>query len=187
LPLQDEPPRRHGVAIVFEVDKAEADKYFTWNWAHDRSHELLTDLRRRGARATAVVTEVDAYPGPLSTGPAVTHVRDDDATNACPVCCRTFEAQGRQRFCSTGCRQAAWRASRRAPIKPVVARSGTVYECPGCEARYIGEQRCDDCNTWCRRLGPGAPCPQCDEPVAMSDLFSDDQLAQNPMPTRRKS
>ena len=186
MPLQDE-PLRHGVAIVLEVDEAEADKYYMWNWAHDRSYELLGDLGRRGARATAVVIGTDTHPGLLSPGQAVSGVRDDDATGACPVCCRAFEAKGRQRFCSTGCRQAAWRAGRHAPTKPVVARSGTVYQCPRCEARYVGEQRCDDCNTWCRRLGPGAPCPACDEPVAMSDLFSDDQLAQKPMPPRRKS
>ena len=117
----------------------------------------------------------------------MTTARDDSATTVCPVCGLAFQPQGRQRFCSTGCRQAAWRAGRQAPLQPVVARSSTVYECPACDARYLGEQRCDDCNTWCRRLGPGAPCPHCDEPVAMSDLFSDDQLAKNPMLTRRKS
>ena len=57
------------------------------------------------------------------------------------------------------------------PAEPVVARSGTVYECPACEARYLGDQRCQDCNTWCRRVGPGALCPHCDGPVAITDLF----------------
>jgi hypothetical protein len=90
----------------------------------------------------------------------MTVVRDDGATTACPVCGTAFEPKGRQKFCSTGCRQSAWRAGRRAPVEPVVTRSGTVYECPACEARYLGEQRCGDCNTWCRRLGPGALCPQ---------------------------
>ena len=68
----------------------------------------------------------------------MTVVRDDGATTACPVCGTAFEPKGRQKFCSTGCRQSAWRAGRRAPVEPVVTRSGTVYECPACEARYLG-------------------------------------------------
>ena len=105
-------------------------------------------------------------------------VRDDTATTACPVCRAAFEPEGRQRFCSTPCRQIAWRRRRSAPVEPVVARSDTVYLFPSCDARYLGSQRCDECNTWCRRLGPGALCPCCDEPVAVADLLTPDQLAQ---------
>lgn len=104
-------------------------------------------------------------------------VRDDTATMACPVCTESFEPAGRQRFCSTECRQSAWRRSRRAPVEPVVTRSDTVYECPDCDARYLGEQRCEDCNTWCRRIGPGGSCPCCDEPVAIADLLTPDHFA----------
>ena len=112
-------------------------------------------------------------------------VRDDTAT-ACPICGARYAPQGRQRFCSTTCRQTSWRRARRAPTEPVVARTDTVYQCPSCEARYLGEQRCDECNTWCRRLGPGGLCPCCDEPVAINDLFTDDQLATVPSSTRRR-
>ncbi len=63
---------------------------------------------------------------------------------------------------------------------PVVERSATVYACPSCDARYLGEQRCDECNTWCRRLGPGALCIHCDEPIAIGDLFDAAQLANKP-------
>ncbi|HEX9506418.1 MAG TPA: M15 family metallopeptidase [Acidimicrobiia bacterium] len=62
--------------------------------------------------------------------------------------------------------------------QPVIARSDTVYACPNCETRYLGEQRCDECNTWCRRVGPGGLCPCCDEPVAVTDLLTPDQFAQ---------
>lgn len=110
-------------------------------------------------------------------------VRDDAATTTCPICGAAFAPQGRQRFCSTLCRQIAWRRRRSAPVEPVVARSDTIYECPSCNARYLGQQRCDDCNTWCRRLGPGAPCPCCDEPIAVTDLFTADQLASIPSVT----
>jgi hypothetical protein len=30
-----------------------------------------------------------------------------------------------------------------------------------CDARLLGVQRCEDCNTWARRIGPGGPCPHC--------------------------
>jgi hypothetical protein len=116
----------------------------------------------------------------------VNPVRDDAATTACPTCEQTFEPQGRQRFCSVGCRQQAWRRRRSAPVEPLVTRADTVYVCPECDTRYLGQQRCDDCNTWCRRLGPGAPCPCCDEPIAINDLFDADQLAKIPSPTRRR-
>ena len=107
----------------------------------------------------------------------MTSVRDDTATTACPVCSIRFAPEGRQRFCSTGCRQQAWRRARTAPTAPVVARADTVYMCPECDARYLGEQRCEACNTWCRRLGPGAMCPCCDEAIAITDLLSPEQFA----------
>jgi hypothetical protein len=59
----------------------------------------------------------------------------------------------------------------------VPAKTDTVYECPECEARYLGAQRCEDCNRWCRRLGPGGPCPHCDELVVLADFLRPDQLA----------
>lgn len=49
-------------------------------------------------------------------------------------------------------------------------RAETLYECPECQTRYLGDQRCPDCNVFCRRLGPGGYCPHCAEPVAIADL-----------------
>ena len=70
------------------------------------------------------------------------------------------------------------------PIKPV--RHQTVYECPDCQARYLGVQRCPDCNTFCTSLGPGATCIHCDEPIAITDLFTPDQFQpRTNKPTRR--
>jgi len=112
-------------------------------------------------------------------------VRDDAATTRCPLCGAAFAPDGRQRFCSARCRQTAWRRGRAAPTEPVVTKSETVYQCPECDARYLGHQRCDDCNTWCRRLGPGGPCPCCDEAIAIRDLITPDQLANPPGRTRR--
>ena len=101
--------------------------------------------------------------------------RNDARTIACPVCRQGFRPSGRRRFCSAACRQAAWRARQPVmPLTPILARSprpATVYECPNCETRYLGDQRCPDCGVFCRRVGPGGPCPACDEPVAVRDLL----------------
>jgi len=61
------------------------------------------------------------------------------------------------------------------------------YQCPHCETRYLGEQRCPDCNTWCQRLGPGGPCPHCDELVAVSDLIADNQFRPTPLHNKPKT
>ena len=58
----------------------------------------------------------------------------------------------------------------------MVAKADTVYLCPECEERYLGEQYCSDCGTFCRRLGPGGPCPCCDEAISVTELLSPDQF-----------
>lgn len=107
-------------------------------------------------------------------------LRNDGVTIAavtCPACGSPFRPVGRRRFCSDACRQAAWRrrhsASKAlAPLPKGDPRSsGTVYECPSCGVRYLGQQRCPDCQLFCRRVGLGGSCPHCDEPVALADLI----------------
>jgi len=104
--------------------------------------------------------------------------RNDGITIACPICRQAVPRVGRRRFCSDACRQAAWRA--RQPVPPVLPvthrspRPATIYECPTCETRFLGEQYCPDCHTFCRRIGPGGSCPHCSEPVAVSDLLVDE-------------
>ena len=96
-----------------------------------------------------------------------------DPMVVCAWCTAPFARSGRRRFCSAACKQASWRAGRAEPSPgpPTAARpDDTVYECPACEARYLGARRCEDCNLFCRRIGPGAPCPHCDQPVAHVDL-----------------
>jgi len=68
-------------------------------------------------------------------------VREDAATITCAICGTVFVPQGRQRFCTTLCRQAAWRRRRAAPVEPVVAKAGTVYESGSCGRRFLGAQR----------------------------------------------
>jgi hypothetical protein len=46
----------------------------------------------------------------------------------------------------------------------------TVYECPICQIRALGEQRCAECNTFTRRLGLGGNCLECDAIILLTDL-----------------
>jgi hypothetical protein len=50
-----------------------------------------------------------------------------------------------------------------------------IYECPCCGERQAGTRRCEDCNLFMRRLGPGGNCPHCDEPVLITDLLGTPQ------------
>jgi hypothetical protein len=101
-------------------------------------------------------------------------VRNVGVTIPCPECGLPFTPVGRQRVCSAACRQAAWRHRQAALVPSTQLRSSPatmIYECPSCETRYAGQQRCAECGIFCRKLGPGGPCPHCDEPVVLSELL----------------
>jgi len=55
-------------------------------------------------------------------------------------------------------------------------RDHTIYECPACEQRLLGEQRCPDCHAFCRRLGLGGLCPHCDDPVTLAELLGIEEV-----------
>ena len=100
----------------------------------------------------------------------------DAVTTTCPLCQHTFTPTGRQKFCSEKCRAAAYRR-RRDAARPVVTvpksqprRPITVYECDGCGARALGQQRCDTCSTFMRKIGLGGECPHCGEALAANEL-----------------
>ncbi len=124
-------------------------------------------------------------PGPAST-PArpqpASAPRDDirndtGATATCPVCQTAFTPTRRQRYCTPACRQAAWRARHPNPRPtidvppPTHRRSMTVYQCPECDTRHLGQQWCHDCHQPCVRVDFGGLCPHCDEPVTISDIL----------------
>ncbi len=52
--------------------------------------------------------------------------------------------------------------------------AGVVYECGECGER-TQQRRCQDCNQFTRKLGPGGPCPGCDEPVLVTELLNQQQ------------
>lgn len=108
------------------------------------------------------------------------HPRRDGYVTAisCPVCATPLNGRADQRYCTPACRQAAYRRRTQNPTPqpppPARGRSRrehTVYECGACEQRLLGEQWCPDCQRPARRIGPGAPCPSCGDPVAISDLI----------------
>ena len=114
-------------------------------------------------------------------------VADGRAGRSCPVC-RTAITSARARYCSDACKQRAYRLRQpdRAPAdldalaadlrsrQALVAH--IVYECPTCEARFLGEQRCPDCHVFCRRLGLGGSCPHCDDPVTLAELLNPEEV-----------
>lgn len=103
--------------------------------------------------------------------------RDDRGTMTCPVCQRHFTPVGRQRYCCDPCRKTAFRRRHEQRPQPLAVpaarprRDYTVYECPDCGERLLGEQRCHDCGVFTRRIGIGGTCPHCDQPVALADLL----------------
>ena len=114
-------------------------------------------------------------PDPVPAGPR------------CPIC-QTGTVPARARYCSDACKQRAYRLRRTTVVLPAPAAPATeprrrqalaahtIYACPTCETRLLGEQRCPDCHVFCRRLGLGGPCPHCDEPVLLAEILPPEVL-----------
>jgi hypothetical protein len=81
------------------------------------------------------------------------------------------------------CKQRAYRLRQAARTRPALTAltrnlqrlrtpmAHTVYECPTCGERYLGVQRCPDCQHFCRALGLGGACPHCDELLLITDVL----------------
>lgn len=110
-------------------------------------------------------------------------MRNDRSTpnqhRVCGACGDTFPVQGRKAYCDDACRQRGFRLRQRPSdeirlgLATRLPKTAIVYQCPACETRALGQQRCDDCGVFMRRLGPGGPCPHCDEAVAVADLLGE--------------
>lgn len=146
--------------------------YAAQGWSAACGPDALIDSI--GLHAWALRQAIDATAAPAISASAS---RDDPATSNCPVCQARFIPTGRQRYCSTPCRKTAFRrrhATARTTVVVPAARPRrpiTVYECPDCGGRLLGEQRCPDCATFTRRVGLGGTCPDCQAPVAVDDLL----------------
>jgi hypothetical protein len=104
------------------------------------------------------------------------------SSRSCLICSATLNPS-QQRYCTRACQQQAYRLRHHQPSRADLATlqtelqrrklltEHTVYECPECETRTIGQQRCADCNTFARGLGLGGLCPDCDAVLLVSDLL----------------
>ncbi len=117
------------------------------------SHPAQPALRPSHSRAK---TKPRAPPaGGVATALGLRQRYDD-----VPPCGKDFAAQGRRRYCSGACKQKAWREHHALPSPPTRPPGAeTVYECAQCDARYLGERRCPECNLFTRSLGAGAFVP----------------------------
>ncbi len=89
----------------------------------------------------------------------------------------------RATYCSAACKQLAFRLRRQRSVAPDVAlirqqlkrqrllAAHTIYECPSCGERSLGEQRCQTCQLFCRALGLGGSCPDCDTLILLTELI----------------
>ena len=112
-------------------------------------------------------------------------VRDDDATTTCPTCGVAFQPEGRQRHCSTRCRQRAWRRRRSAPVEPLVAPSDTVYACRSAKPATWASNAATTATPGAVGLVP-VGCVPAVTSNCCSDLFDADQLASLPSATPRR-
>jgi len=103
-------------------------------------------------------------------------------TAACPLCDGPLPSS-RATYCSAACKQLAFRLRRQRSVAPDVAlirqqlkrqrllAAHTIYECPSCGERSLGEQRCQTCQLFCRALGLGGSCPDCDTLILLTELI----------------
>jgi len=97
------------------------------------------------------------------------------------ACCVADLGPRHARYCTRACQQRSYRLRHQTPAadltgvrkalqrcKALVAH--TIYECG---ERFIGQRRCETCNLFCRALGVGGSCPECDTPVLLEDLFGE--------------
>ena len=117
----------------------------------------------------------------------------DDSRNAhqlelgtCPMCGDVFPIDGRSIYCTPACRQRAFRLRHRPENRQALTAlvttlprqqrltDQTVYECPACSERFLGQRRCGDCNLMCRKVGLRGECSSCAEILTIADLLGAD-------------
>ena len=101
-----------------------------------------------------------------------------DGQGGCLVCGKDTPST-RAKYCGRAHQQRSYRLRHQTPTvdvtsvrktlqrrKALVAH--TIYECPGCSERFIGERRCENCNLFCRALGGQRSRPDCDTPFSLT-------------------
>jgi len=116
-------------------------------------------------------------------------MRDDsrDGQGSCLVC-GTATPSTRAKYCSRAHQQRGYRLRHHTPttnltlVRQALQRrkalvDHTIYECSGCGERFVGVRRCEHCNLYCRTIGVGGSCPECDTPVLIDDLLGEGVIA----------
>jgi hypothetical protein len=110
------------------------------------------------------------------------------SSRTCLICAAAL-SPSQKRYCTRACQQQAYRLRHHQPLRPDLATlhtelkrrklltEHTVYECPKCETRTLGQQRCTDCNSFACALGLGGLCPDCDAVLLLSDLLELDVVS----------
>ena len=106
-----------------------------------------------------------------------------DGEGGCVMCGGELPSM-RARYCTRACQQRSYRLRHTSATidltsvrKALQCRKAlvthTVYECGGCGERFVGVRRCESCNVFCRALGVGGSCLECDSPVLVDDLLGE--------------
>ena len=105
-----------------------------------------------------------------------------ETARACLVCGAGLPST-RATYCSVACKQLAFRRRHRRPVSSEVTIvhqqlerhrqrvAHTIYECPRCQERYVGERRCSECQLYCKALGLGGQCQECDHIMLLTELL----------------
>lgn len=106
-----------------------------------------------------------------------------DACSGCLVCGAPL-ASTRARYCSRAHQQRAFRLRHQTGVDLQNVRqhlqrrqalvAHTVYECPNCTERFVGERRCPECRLFSRAIGVGGHCPECETPILLADLLGEE-------------
>lgn len=113
---------------------------------------------------------------PAHSRTVIDSVIDNRIHLTCQVCSEGFTSRRRDAlFCSQACTQRAYRLRHQPPVSAAplpkrLDKGFKVYHCPQCDSRYLGQQRCPECGSFCNLVGPGGECPHCGEPVTVADL-----------------
>jgi hypothetical protein len=120
-------------------------------------------------------------PSPMSDAARNGSTLTDNGGPTCVICGKPLIRRGL--YCSAAHRQRAFRLRHATSLRvddgylrTELRRRGTlvahtVYECGVCGERLVGQRRCPQDNVFCRALGLGGHCSDCEQPVLLADLL----------------
>src|SRR6266704_6251955 len=142
------------------------------------------------ARATAPSSRPNTVRPRISHDAVYRHAMREgsrDGQGSCLVCGKDTPST-RAKYCTRAHQQRSYRLRHQTPtadlthVRTALQRrkaliAHTIYECGGCGERFVGVRRCESCNLFCRAVGVGGSCPECDTPVLIDDLLGEGVFA----------